>query len=87
MPLPDTRGSRPKRLKVLIVVHDGEPVYPNDRERVAKLIPEIEREAPVIGLCLDEDVARAMRNLFTRLVVAEPEQLPERLASLLEALY
>lgn len=88
--LPEASGwltGRPERLKALIVVHDGEPVYPNDRERVAKLIPEIEHEAVVIGLCLDADVARAMRDLFARLVVAEPEQLPERLASLLEALY
>lgn len=85
--------SRPERLKVLVVVHGGQPVYVDSRRHVSdrdlskQAIRQLETDAVVIGLCLEPSVVAAMREFFLRLVVSTAEELPEKLGAILEAVY
>ncbi len=85
--------SRPERLKALVVVHDGQPVYVDstrhvsDRDLSKQAIRQLETDAVMIGMCLEPDVVGAMREFFSRLVVSTAEELPEKLGAILEAMY
>jgi nitric oxide reductase activation protein len=83
---------RPERLKVLLVIHDGEPVYRTRAESDWNLSQEclsrMERSGITpIGVYIGpESGCSRLKLLFRRLVVCEGRELPEKLGSLLQSL-
>lgn len=90
-------GSRRERLRVIIVVHDGQPVARwvkagrevSDWDESLARVHALERRGiPVIGLYLGDpgkDTDR-MRDLFPRLAACRAEELPDKLGNLLRSL-
>ena len=90
--------SRPERRKVLLVLHDGEPVYSgdlgNDYQLSLERLRRLERQGITpIGLYLGErgmvgfDPNHAqLEALFPRLVITSGERLPEKLGGMLRSL-
>ena len=83
---------RPERRKVLLVIHDGEPVYNgrlgNDYQLSLERLRRLERQgiAP-IGLYLGERGNMAqLKALFSRLVITSGQELPEKLGNMLRSL-
>ena len=83
---------RPERRKVLLVLHDGEPVYKgalgNDYQMSLERLRSLERQGITpIGLYLGEggNIAQ-LEALFTRLVITSGERLPEKFGSMLMSL-
>jgi len=83
---------RPERRKVLLVIHDGEPVYSgrlgNDYQMSLARLRRMERQAITpIGLYLGESCNMAqLEALFPRLVITSGERLPEKLGNMLRSL-
>jgi hypothetical protein len=85
--------ARPERLKVLVVIHDGQPVYSGKRgwdwDLSQKRLRHLENIGITpIGVYLGQssDDQTRLRRLFRWLVVCTGEQLPERLGDLLRSL-
>jgi hypothetical protein len=83
---------RPERRKVLLVIHDGEPVYRgklgNDCTLSLERLRRLERQGITpIGLYLGESCNQAQLDaLFPRLVITSGERLPEKLGNMLRSL-
>ncbi len=87
---------RPERDKIILCVHDGQPVWSGREGRdwdlsIARLKQAERQGVRPIGLYLndgpeDAEEQRKMQQLFTRLIVTTPDQLPEKLGSLLLSL-
>lgn len=84
---------RAEKLRALLVLHDGQPVYSgklgNDRELSLARLRRLERIGiTTIGVYLgnDPDDLSKLRQLFTRLVVCSGKELPEKLGNLLRSL-
>jgi len=83
---------RPERRKVLLVIHDGEPVYNgklgNDYTLSLERLRRLERQSITpIGLYLGESCNMAqLEALFSRLVITSGEALPEKLGNMLRSL-
>jgi len=83
---------RPERRKVMVVIHDGEPVYNgrlgNDYQLSLKRLRRLERQGiSPIGLYLGESCNMAqLESLFPRLVITSGEKLPEKLGNMLRSL-
>jgi len=83
---------RPERRKVLLVIHDGEPVYNgglgNDYQMSLVRLRCLERQGITpIGLYLGESCNMdQLEALFPRLVITSGEQLPEKLGNMLRSL-
>lgn len=85
--------ARPERLKVLVVLHDGQPVYAgrrgNDWELSLARLRQMESAGLTpIGVYLSHsaDDQRKLRQLFRWLLVCTGEQLPDKLGDLLRSL-
>jgi hypothetical protein len=85
--------ARPERRKVLVVIHDGQPVYSgrrgSDWELSLRHLRRLESGGitPIgIDLGEGEDDQVKLRQLFRWLVVCAGEQLPEKLGDLLRRL-
>lgn len=86
----DALSARPERLRVVLVVHDGEPVYAgrhgDDWECSLAELERLERRGIVpIGVYLGnyQPSITKLQSLFKRLVVTGAEGLPEKLGGLL----
>ena len=83
---------RPERCKVLLVIHDGEPVYTgklgNDYQMSIERLRKLERQSIIpIGLFLGESCnMNQLEALFPRLVITSGERLPEKLGNMLMSL-
>jgi len=83
---------RPERRKVLLVIHDGEPVYKgslgNDYQMSLVRLHRLERQGITpIGLYLGESCNMLqLEALFPRLVITSGERLPEKLGNILRSL-
>lgn len=84
---------RPERLKVLVCIHDGEPVYKgpdgNDWQLSYAHLRNLERAGIMtIGIYLgDEDeYRRKVQQLFPRLIVCKGKELPDKLGNVLRSL-
>ena len=83
---------RPEYRKVLLVLHDGEPVYSgrlgNDYTLSLERLRCLERQGITpIGLYLGEGCNMAqLEALFPRLVITSGERLPEKLGNMLRSL-
>ena len=83
--------ARPEPLKVVMVVHDGYPVVEGEAERIRDWIRRHEPRVWTLGVYLTTDAHSAgaqdeithMQELFQHLVVADPDDFPERLGDLL----
>jgi len=77
---------------VLLVIHDGEPVYNgklgNDYQLSITRLRRLERQGITpIGLYLGENCNMAqLEALFPRLVITSGERLPEKLGNMLMSL-
>ena len=90
--------ARPERLRVLLVLHDGEPVYRtrtvSDWELSLAHLRSLERAGITpIGVHLGNDNLEKLHKLFTRLVNVgdihrspDGNTLPDKLGSLLSSL-
>ena len=84
---------RPERCKVLLVIHDGEPVYTgklgSDYQLSLERLRRLERQGITpIGLYLGERGNTAqLEALFPLLVITSGEKLPEKLGNMLRSLY
>jgi hypothetical protein len=86
-------AAQPERLKLLIVLHDGQPVYSGRRgydwELSLRHLRHLDdRGITPVGVYLgaDTDDEHKLKTLFRWLIVCSPEQLPERLGDLLRSL-
>ena len=83
---------RPERRKVLLVIHDGEPVYNgrlgNDYQLSLERLRTLERQGITpIGLYLGESYNMdQLEALFPRLVITSGEKLPEKLGNMIRSL-
>ncbi len=85
--------SRPERDKIIICIHDGQPVWSGPEGRdwdlsLARLTMAEQKGIKPIGLFLgeqDEDL-KQMQRLFKRLINTPPDRLPEKLRSMLISL-
>jgi len=83
---------RSERRKVLLVIHDGEPVYNgklgNDYQMSLERLRRMERQGITsIGLYLGESCNMSqLEALFPRLVITSGERLPEKLGNMLRSL-
>ena len=83
---------RPERRKVILVIHDGEPVYNgdlgNDYQMSIERLRRLERMGITpIGLYLGESCnMNQLEALFPRLVITIGERLPEKLGNMLRSL-
>ena len=83
--------ARPEPLKVVMVVHDGYPVVEGEAERIRDWISRHEPRVWTLGVYLTTDAHSVgaqdeithMQELFQHLVVANPDDLPDRLGDLL----
>jgi len=78
--------ARRERVKLMVIVHDGYPVYQDDPERIVRWI----RSHPdvfTLGVYLgdDQDEIQAMRGLFQHLVACCLEEFPTKLGNLIRA--
>jgi hypothetical protein len=85
--------SRQERDRVIICAHDGQPVWSGREGRdwdmsIARVKLAEQKGIRVIGLFLGEgeEELRKMRLLFPRLIVTEPERLPEKLGEMVISL-
>jgi nitric oxide reductase activation protein len=85
--------ARPERLKVLVVIHDGQPVYHGSRGDDWELSRHHLRQLETHGLTPigvylghSADDERKLSQLFRWLVVCNGEQLPDKLGDLLRCL-
>ena len=84
---------RPERRKVLLVLHDGEPVYNgrlgNDYQLSLERLRRLERQGITpIGLYLGEGCNMdQLEALFPRLVITSGQKLPEKLGNMLQSLF
>jgi len=86
--------ARPERDKIVIVTHDGSPVWSSAREgrdwdlSVARVKRAEQQGIKVIGLFLGEgeEELRKMQRLFPRLIATSPDRLPEKLGGMLISL-
>ena len=85
--------ARPERLKVLVVIHDGQPVYAGRRGHDWDLSLKHLRHLENIGITpigvylgQQEGDAMKLRQLFRWLAICTGEQLPEKLGDLLRSL-
>lgn len=79
--------ARPENLKVIIVIHDGHPVYPGDEERIV----EWQHKNPWayvvgIGLELNPKEQTRMSKLFSRLILTDINRFSNDLGRLLAML-
>ena len=87
-----TLRQRSERRKVLLVIHDGEPVYNgrlgNDYTLSLARLRHLERQGITpIGLYLGESCNIAqLEALFSRLVITSGDELPEKLGNVLMSL-
>ena len=80
--------------KIVIVTHDGSPVWSSAREgrdwdlSVARVKRAEQQGLKVIGLFLGEgeEELRKMQRLFPRLIATTPDRLPEKLGGMLISL-
>lgn len=74
-------------IRLLFVLHDG---YPNDADKAKSLCQSLRGKVDVIGVLLDPDdgTIGAMREIFglDRLVACPSNDLPKKLAAMLEAI-
>jgi hypothetical protein len=84
---------RPERLKVLLVLHDGDPVYKgpdgNDWQLSFSHVRKLERSGIMtIGIYLgDEDESRRkVQQLFPKLISCKGKELPDKLGNVLRSL-
>lgn len=85
--------ARPERQKIIIVCHDGQPVWSGREGRdwdlsVARVKLAEQKGLRVIGLFLgegEEELAK-MQRLFPRLIATTPDRLPEKLGAMLISL-
>jgi len=83
---------RPERRKVMLVIHDGEPVYNgrlgNDYTLSLERLRRLERQGfTPIGLYLGESCNQAqLEALFPRMVITSGEKLPKKLGNMLRSL-
>jgi hypothetical protein len=84
---------RPERHKIILCVHDGQPVWSGREGRdwdlsIARVKQAEQQGIRVIGLFLGEgeEELRKMQVLFPRLIVTTPERLPEKLGGMLVSL-
>jgi hypothetical protein len=79
--------ARPEKVNAMFVIHDG---LPADADAVIAFQRRYDGQIFVVGIYLtehpDEAVAQTMRELFPRVVVATPRELPEQLGALLTSL-
>lgn len=81
--------ARPETHRFLVVIHDGQPVFPGDREASAAHLQRLtDGGLTPIGLYLGEDAddIAELEKLFPHLIVCAAAELPERLGDLLRAL-
>jgi len=85
--------ARPERRKVLVVIHDGDPVYDgrlgNDRALSQAHLGRLERlGVTAIGVYLgdDSEMIVKLQRLFPRLVISTGKELPDKLGNLLRSL-
>jgi nitric oxide reductase activation protein len=85
--------SRPERDKIILCVHDGQPVWSGREGRdwdlsIAQVKTAEQKGIRVIGLFLgeDEEELRRMKLLFPHLIVTTPERLPEKLGAMVISL-
>lgn len=85
--------ARPERRKVLLVLHDGDPVFEgpegDDLALSQAYLRKLERQGlTVIGVYLgdDEEMIANVKRLFPRLVICQGQALPETLGNLLRGL-
>ena len=85
--------ARSERDKIILCVHDGSPVWSGREGRdwdlsVARVKQAEQKGLKVIGLFLGEgeEELRKMKLLFPRLIVTEPERLPEKIGGMLISL-
>ena len=84
---------RAERDKVIVVCHDGQPVWSGREGRdwdlsIARVNLAEQKGIKVIGLFLGEgeEELRKMQRLFPRLIATAPDRLPEKLGSMLISL-
>ena len=85
--------TRAERSKVLVIIHDGEPVYDGrlgcDRMLSRTHLQRLERQGmTTIGVYLgdDSDLVTKLHLLFPRLIVCSNNDLPDKLGNLLRSL-
>ncbi|MBI9046990.1 MAG: hypothetical protein JEZ06_21060 [Anaerolineaceae bacterium] len=85
---------RPERKKVMLVIHDGEPIYENGNSSDWDLsFAHLRRLEPQgitpVGIYLGDyaQEEEKCRELFPRFVSSKPEELPVKLGNLLRSLY
>lgn len=78
--------------KLMIVIHDGYPIAYGDPEDIVRFQKEYAGRIHVVGIYLcgergghDVEVEQ-MRGLFAHLIVAKPDELPNKLGDLIAAL-
>ena len=84
---------RSERDKIIVCLHDGQPVWSGREGRdwdlsVARLKLAEQKGIKSIGLFLGEgeEELRKMQRLFPRLIATTPDRLPEKLGSMLISL-
>jgi hypothetical protein len=87
----ETLRYRPERRKIVLVIHDGEPVYVgglgNDMALSLQRLRQLERQGLTpIGLYLGQDYNPALKELFPRLVISGGGRLPEKLGNMIRSL-
>lgn len=78
---------RSEERKILIVIHDGMPVYDGDWSMSLADLKQMDNDGViVIGVYLGsegDDCVPKLRMLFKNLILCQPNQLPEKLGNLL----
>ena len=89
----DALRNRPERRRVLLCLHDGDPVFSGEEGDDWSLslaqVQTLERQGiAVIGVYLgdEKDMIAKLKRLFCRLVVTSGQALPETLGNLLRSL-
>jgi hypothetical protein len=80
---------RPERVKVLIVIHDGQPVVSGDRKRSMELVRQYERQGIMVAglyIGLDREDGAACAAIFPHFIHCQPEQLPLTIGTMLLSL-
>jgi nitric oxide reductase activation protein len=87
----ETLRYRPERRRIVLVIHDGEPVYVGglgyDMALSLQRLRQLERQGLTpIGLYLGQDFNPALEELFPRLVISGGGSLPEKLGNMIRSL-
>ena len=87
----ETLRYRSERRKIVLVIHDGQPVYVgglgNDMALSLQRLRQLERQGLTpIGLYLGQDYNPALKELFPRLVISGGGSLPEKLGNMIRSL-